>query len=103
MAKAIEKLSDDELMDVRLADLKLSFRGSEVEREARRLSSTLQERGLKLKPYFWISTSFFVPDGCAGVALPFYLFHPRLLKLEKKMVGEAEGSSAQSFAKLVRH
>jgi len=35
-------------------------------------------RELRLRPHVWLSTEWFSPDGVPGIALPFYLAHPRL-------------------------
>jgi hypothetical protein len=38
-----------------------------------------------------------------GIAVPFFLGHPRLLRLERRMLGEAEGSSRRWRQRLFRH
>ena len=65
--------------------------------------SELDQRGLKLKPHVWPSTEWFSPDGVPGIAVPFYLVHPRLLRLERSMMIEAEGSSREECLMILRH
>src|SRR5690606_19944550 len=38
-----------------------------------------------------------------GVAVPFYLLHPRLLRLERQMMFEAEGAARAECLMLLRH
>lgn len=97
------ELSDEELLEVRLCDLDLSIRGSELEGRVRRLHEELEARGLRLRPHVWISHEWFSPDGIPGFAVPFYLAHPRLKRLERKMMLEVEGGTRSQCMKLMRH
>jgi hypothetical protein len=63
----------------------------------------LAERGLRVKPHVWASTEWFSPDGVPGIAAPFYLVHPRLLRLERAMMIEAEGSAREECLMILRH
>src|SRR5690606_35095160 len=86
-----EDLPDDELLDVRLCDLELRIEGTVVEERLARLYVELERVGLRrFRPYAWLSTSWFTPHGLTGFAVPFYLAHPRLIRLERWQVGEAE-------------
>ena len=76
-----EQLSDEELLGVRLCDLKLTIAGTELEARIERLSHELEERSLLFRPHVWLSTEWFAPDGIPGFAIPFYLAHPRLKQL----------------------
>jgi hypothetical protein len=55
------------------------------------------------RPYFWFSDDWFTPDGFTGSAIPFYLAHPRLIRLERSQVGEVEGGTLEWCMKLLRH
>ena len=48
-------------------------------------------RQLMLRPHFWLSNKCLTPDGVQGIAVPFYLAHPRLAKLEMEQMLEVEG------------
>ena len=51
-----------------------------------------EERGIRLRPHAWISSEWFSPDSTILVSLsPSSLAHPRLMKLEKKMMLDVEG------------
>jgi len=96
-------LSDDKLLDVRLCDLQLTIDGTELESRIARLNSELDGRGLVFKPHYYLSDEWFTPDGVPGIAIPFYLAHPRLAKLEEKEMLEVEGGDAESCLRILRH
>jgi hypothetical protein len=101
--RAWVELSDDELLSVRLCDLKLSIVGTELEARSQRINQELATRGLVFRPHVWLSTEWFSPDGVPGFAIPFYLAHPRLMKLEQRQMHEVEGGTARSCLQLMRH
>jgi hypothetical protein len=45
----------------------------------------------------------FLITGCPGVAIPFYLAHPRLQKLELTQMLEVEGGDPETCLKILRH
>ena len=98
-----ERLDDAALLRVRFRDLGLKFVDSPVHADALRLGEALERRGIRFKPHFWFSTDWFSPDGVPGIAVPFFLGHPRLLRLERRMMGEAEGSNRPWRLRLLRH
>ncbi len=95
-------LGDDQLLDVRLCDLPLSLKGTDVERCIARVAAELDARGLA-SPHYWLSDEWFSPDGVPGVAVPFYLAHPRLARLELAQMLEVEGGDEASCLKILRH
>src|SRR5580765_556042 len=96
-------LDDERLLDLRFRDLDVDVRGSALEPLVGTMWDELAERGLRLKPHVWPSTEWFSPDGVPGIAAPFYLVHPRLLKLERAMMIEAEGSAREECLMILRH
>lgn len=97
------ELPQAELLDVRLCDLGLTIEGTWLEERIERLYGELAERGLCLRPHCWLSEEWFSPAGIAGVALPFYLAHPRLLRLERTQMREVDGGTMASCLRLLRH
>lgn len=97
------RLSDEELLDLRLCDLGLRIEGSPVEAPLNKLYSELERRGIRFRPHYWIAQEWFSPDGVPGIAIPFYLLHPRLKRLERKFMGEVEGGNVESLMKILRH
>jgi hypothetical protein len=93
---------DEELLGVRLCDLDLTIAGTAVEQRIAHVNAELEARGL-VRPHYWLSDEWFTPDGVAGVAVPFYLAHPRLEKLELTQMLEVEGGDEETCLKILRH
>src|SRR5262249_9460794 len=96
-------LGDEKLLEVRMCDLHLSIQGTELEGRIAELNAELQARGLLFRPHYYLSDEWFTPDGVPGIAIPFYLAHPRLAKLEQKEMLEVEGGDAKSCLRILRH
>ena len=96
-------LSDQELLDRPLSSLDLTLEGSPVEPHVRRLHAELERRGLRFRPYVWLSTDWFTPDGATGFAVPYYLAHPRLVALERRQMLQVEGGTQDECLKILRH
>lgn len=99
----LDRLTDDELLGMRFCDLRLSVDDGVLADRLATLEADLENRGLRFRPHYWLSTEWFSPDGVPGIAIPFYLAHPRLVRLERKQMLEAEGSSAAECVKILRH
>jgi hypothetical protein len=95
--------STDELLDLRFCDLGLSIEGSALGARIERLYAELERAGLRFKPYVWLSHEWFTPEGASGFAVPFYLAHPRLVRLEHSQMFEAEASTAKQCMRFLRH
>jgi hypothetical protein len=96
-------MSDDELLALRLCDLDLRIEGTDLERHINQLYAELEARGIRFRPYFWFSNEWFTPDDVPGIAVPFYLAHPRLAQLELKQMLEVEGGTAEWCMRILRH
>ncbi len=94
---------DERLLDTRMCDLGLRIEGTEVERRVATLYDQLASRGLSFRPHVWLSDEWFSPDGIPGIAIPFYLTHPRLIKLENRQMSEVEGGSRDWCMRILRH
>jgi hypothetical protein len=97
------RLSDEELLQKRFCDLRLSLKHSAVERHMRKLVADLRRRGIRFRPHLWLSTEWFSPDGVPGIAVPFYMAHPRLMRLERKQMAQVEGGNANWLLRILRH
>jgi hypothetical protein len=97
------RASDQELLALRFADLELVAPGPFLEGCIAKVFGELEARGLRLKPSVWLSDEWFSPDGIAGIAVPFYLSHPRLIRLERRMMHRAEGAARAECLRLIRH
>jgi hypothetical protein len=96
-------LPDEQLLDRRLCDLGLKIQGSWLEPRIDELYRELAGRGLTFRPHCWISAEWFSPDGVPGIAIPFYLAHPRLMRLEKMQMLEVEGGDHDWLMQILRH
>ena len=94
---------DERLLEMRLCDLDLRIERTPLAWAVRRLYAELDERGIRFKPHLWLSSEWFSPDGIPGIAVPFYLAHPRLLRLEAKKMLEVEGGTEASCMRILRH
>ncbi len=95
--------SDEELLELRICDLNLAIEGTPVERQVRRLYDELGRKGIRFRPHVWLSSEWFSPDGVPGIAAPFYLAHPRLMRLEARQMLEVDGGTTHSCMRLLRH
>jgi hypothetical protein len=98
-----ERQDDAALLKLRLRDLGLGIPGSPIAADTQKVCGELERRGIRFRPHFWFSTDWFSPDGVPGIAVPFFLAHPRLLRLERRMQGEAEGGNRSWRLRLLRH
>ncbi len=95
---------DERLLDLPFSALSsLTVRENGLDECISRLRSELRARSLKLPLHFWLSSEFFCPDGVPGVAIPFYLAHPRLAALERSQMLEVEGGTPEWCIRILRH
>src|ERR1700723_441436 len=100
---AWEKLSDEQLLKQRLSSLRVTLDGTWLEDCLNALYEELEERGIRLRPHAWVSSEWFSPADVPGIAIPFYLVHPRLMKIEKKMMLDVEGGTWSECMAILRH
>jgi hypothetical protein len=90
-------------LHLRICDLGVRIRGTELEPRIRQLYRELEGAGLKLKPVCFLSDEWLSPGDQAAIGIPFFLAHPRLKALEGRMMFEVEGGTAAWCVKLLRH
>lgn len=96
-------LDDERLLKLRFCDLRLRVAGSLVEPEVNKLYGELERRGIGFKPHVWLSEEWFSPDGTPGIAIAFFVAHPRLRQLERRMMGDVDGGDSFWRLRLLRH
>ena len=94
---------DENLYALRLCDLPLRNIKSQLAKYKRRLVQELRSRGIHFEFHLYISDEWFCPDGVPGIALPFYLFHPQLMEIEKRECRQVEGRNFHQQLKYLRH
>ena len=94
---------DDRLLDLPMCELNLDLKGSVLEGPIAELDRELEAKRLLFRPHYWLSNEWFTPDGVPGIAIPFYLAHPRLAKLELAQMLEVEGGTPDWCLRILRH
>jgi len=97
------RLPKESLLNTRICDLGLSLDGSPLVPRIKRLYQELQRQHFKFQPHCWLSDEWFCPDDIPGIAIPFFLAHPRLKRLELDFISEVEGGDTNWCMKLLRH
>ena len=97
------RLDDEALLDLRFCDLRLSMARTPLEDSVRRLYGELAAKGIRFRPHVWLAEEWFSPDGVPGIAIPFYLAHPRLMRLERRFMHEVEGGNDKWLMRILRH
>ena len=96
-------LEEEALLDLRFCDLRLSLANSRLEASIERLYGELARKGIRFRPHVWLAEEWFSPDGIPGIAIPFYLAHPRLMRLERRFMHEVEGGNDKWLMRILRH
>jgi hypothetical protein len=95
---------DEKLLDLRVCQLGIGIEGSALEPRLAELDQDLKSRGLTaFHLHYWLSDEWFTPDGVPGIAIPFYLAHPRLERLERAQMLEVEGGTPEWCMRILRH
>lgn len=98
-----EDLSDEDLLQVRIRDLKLQIPDSCLEPLVDRLYGELAGKGISCHPTCYLADEWLTPDKIPTIGIPFCLAHPRLRHIEQKMMYEVEGGTDKICMKLLRH
>ena len=99
----IDNLTRQQLLDLRICDLGVNITDSPLAPRIAQLYKELATHRFKFRPHFWLSDDWFCPDGIAGVAIPFYLAHKKLIQLERNKTMDVEGGDKQWCMNLLRH
>lgn len=94
---------DERLLDLRFCDLHVTVEGSPITAQIERLYCELGDHGLLFRLHVWLSKEWFSSDGVPGIAIPFYLAHPRLSKLELAQMLEVGGGTSDWCMRILRH
>lgn len=103
MPPKLDELSDEELLKLRISDLGLAIPGSEIEPCIQELYKELDAHQLLFHPDCYLADEWLCPDQEPVIGIPFFLGHPRLKKLEMKLMFDVEGGHREEFMKLLRH
>jgi hypothetical protein len=98
-----ENLRDEEILQMRIRDLHIKVSGSIVEPLVQRLYQELDSKNIHFHPPCYFADEWLCPDKVPIIGIPFYLAHPRLKHIERKLMFEVEGGTEKSCMKLLRH
>ncbi len=102
-ATDITDMSDDDLLKMRISDLNLKIDGTEIEPWVQELHKELESHHILFHAECYLADEWLCPDQEPVIGIPFFLAHPRLKKLEMKMMYDVEGGHRDAFMKLLRH
>jgi hypothetical protein len=96
-------IPEEELLNLRLSELPVRIEGTWLEARVAQLYQELKARNILFEPRCYLADEWLTPEGEPVIGIPFYLAHPRLIELQKKMMLEAEGDTNDWCMKLLRH
>ena len=99
----LDNLTDEEMLKLRFCDLPIKIEGTWIQNCIKELHKELTEKKINFKPKCYLTDEWLCPDDEPIIGIPFYLAHPRLKKLEHRIMLEAEGGDKVSCMKLLRH
>lgn len=99
----LDTIPDEQLLDLRICDLPLQIKDTWLQEQVEQLHSELKAQGILFEPICYLADEWLTPENEPVIGIPFYLAHPRLIALEKKMMLEAEGETPEWCMKLLRH
>ena len=99
----LETIAEEQLLEQRICDLPLRIEGTWIEERVAQLYRELKAKNIQFEPRCYLADEWLTPEDEPVIGIPFYLAHPRLIALEKKMMLEAEGETESWCMKLLRH
>ncbi|MFH1360184.1 MAG: putative zinc-binding metallopeptidase [Candidatus Omnitrophota bacterium] len=96
-------VSEEMLLSTRICDLDVKIPGSWLEGCISELNKELDDKGIRFKPTCYLADEWLTPEDEITIGIPFYLADDALIKLEKKMMLEAEGETKNWCMKLLHH
>lgn len=99
----LEHISEEDLLAARICDLPLTIAGTWLAECVDELYRELEEKGVVFRPQCYLADEWLTPENETCIGIPFFLAHPALTRLEKKIMLEAEGDTREWCMKLLRH
>jgi hypothetical protein len=102
-ATDLATIPEEQLLGLRLSELPVRIEGTWLEARIAQLHHELEARNIPFKPRCYLADEWLTPENEPVIGIPFYLAHPRLIELQRKMMLEAEGDTDDWCMKLLRH
>ncbi len=103
MSIDLDGIGEEDLLNVKICDLPLKIEGTWLESCIQGLYQELEVKNISFRPVCYLADEWLTPENEPVIGIPFYLAHPALIRLEKKMMLEAEGETVDSCMQLLRH
>ncbi|MBX7148769.1 putative zinc-binding metallopeptidase [bacterium] len=97
----LSPLTNDELLNLRFCELDLSL--EPLAPAINQLGEELSLKQINFIPSCFLADEWFVPTDATNIGIPFYLVHPRLIKLEEDMMADVEGGTLDECMRILRH
>jgi hypothetical protein len=99
-----EETIPNEILNQRICDFDLRIEGRPLGRVIERFMAELESVGIRrLRPKFYLSEEWGVPEGTVAIGIPFYLADERLLKVQAIRGGGVEGTTEEEILRYLRH
>ncbi|HQP12824.1 MAG TPA: hypothetical protein PK470_08685, partial [Candidatus Omnitrophota bacterium] len=89
----LDALDEEALLHQRLCDLPLTMEGTWLQECVETIYGELDAKQILFHPECYLADEWLSPKDEPVVGIPFYLAHPSLIRLERKMMLEAEGET----------
>jgi hypothetical protein len=104
----VESLTEEEIptdvLGKRICDFDLRIEGRPLEKLIERFSEEIRERGFtRIRPSFYLTDCWGVPEGTVAIGLPFYLADEQLRRVQGLRGGMVEGESDEEILRYLRH
>jgi len=99
----LNTLEEEVLLNQRICDLPLTIEGTWLQECIDTLYGELDAKQIPFRPECYLADEWLSPKDEPVIGIPFYLAHPALIRLEKKMMLEAEGETRAWCLRLLRH
>ena len=87
-----------------IREMNLAIEGSPLEPILDEFREELRVAGIvRVRPRFYLSTEWGVPEGTVAIAIPFYLARPDLIRIQAERAGFVEGSGRADILRYLRH
>ena len=96
-------IPEEQLLGLRLSELPVRIEGTWLEARVAQLHHEFDARNIPFRPHCYLADEWLTPEGEPVIGIPFYLAHPRLVELQRKMMLEAEGDTNEWCMQLLRH
>jgi hypothetical protein len=102
--ESVDREIAHEVLNKRICDFNLSIDGRPLEKVIERFKRELARVGIEqVKPVFYLTDGWGVPEGTVAIGIPFYLADEDLLRAQALHGGMIEGQGEEDILRYLRH